>query len=326
MEENTNESVTACAAPVVQVPAQLPENGSLSHLFDPTKYRHLQLVAKDFAASEIVPKRYQGKPCDCLIALELAARLGVHPLMVMQNVYTVHGTPGMQGQFVIALVNSSGVFATHLEWEYSGEGDARTCTCKATRRADGKPVKLVMSIAIAKAEGWYAQNPKWKNIPDQMLAYRSASWLARLHCPEVLLGLQTVEEINDVIDITPLPKAPATEGPKAESRTEQVSEALAAKRNGAGKAVQVPQEDSKAPAPVSVPENEDTRPQGPNLEGLDLQACRMAALEYWTGTGWEPEDAERMAGKSLPQWTRKDVELVIGAARTQRANLAAAGL
>ena len=326
MEDNTGENVTACASPMVQVPAQLPENGSLSHLFDPTKYRHLQLVAKDFAGSEIVPKRYQGKPCDCLIALELAARLGVHPLMVMQNVYTVHGTPGMQGQFVIALVNSSGVFVAPLEWEYKGEGDTRTCTCKAIRKADGKTVELVMSIAIARSEGWYAQNPKWKNIPDQMLAYRSASWLARLHCPEVLLGLQTVEEIHDVIDITPLPNAPATEPTSTRTRTEQVSEALAAKRNGAGKAAQKDQEDSKASALATDPAETDTRPQGPNLEGLDLPACRMAALDYWTGTGWEANDAERMAGKSLPQWTRKDVDLVIGAARTQRASMAAAGL
>ena len=326
MEKLQEQGGQTGAVAIPQAQAQMAEVGSLSHLFDPTKYRHLQMVAKDFAGSEIVPKRYQGKPCDCLIALELAARLGVHPLMVMQNVYTVHGSPGMQGQFVIALVNSSGVFAAPLEWEYAGDGDTRTCTCKAIRKADGKPAELKMSIAIAKAEGWYQQNTKWKNIPDQMLAYRSASWLARLHCPEVLLGLQTVEEIHDVIDITPLPKAPATESASTGTRTEQVGEVLAAKRKGAGKAAQAPQEDAKAPDPAPAPENEDTRPQGPNLEGLDLQACRMAALNYWTGTGYEPEDADRAAGKSLPQWTRKDIDLVVNVARTQRANLAAAGL
>lgn len=203
----------------------LTDSGHLAHFLDPTRYRHLQMVAKDFAGSEIVPKRYQGKPCDCLIALELAARLGMHPLMVMQNVYTVHGTPGMQGQFVIALLNSSGVFAAPLEWEYEGKGDDRTCTCKATRKRDGKPVELMMSIAIAKSEGWYTQNPKWKNIPDQMLAYRSASWLARLHCPEVLLGLQTTEEIHDVIDITPL------DGPSAKDAAAALKKAAEAKKS-----------------------------------------------------------------------------------------------
>lgn len=124
----------------------------------------------------------------------------------------------------------------------------------------------------------------------------------------------------------PSTKAPTLGDQVEGTRTEQVSEALAAKRKGAGKVAQGVQEDAKAPAPTSAPENEDTRPPGPNLEGLDLQACRMAALEYWTGTGYEAEDAERVAGKSLPQWTRKDIDLVIGTARTQRASLADAGL
>lgn len=236
-----------CASAQTMPPA-ISDNGQLAHFLDPARYRHLKAVALDFAGSKIVPQRYQDKPCDCLIALELAARLGMHPLMVMQNVYTVHGTPGMQGQFVIALVNSSKVFQAPLAWEYSGEGDSRTCTCKATRKSDGKPVELTMSIAIAKAEKWYDTNPKWKNIPDQMLAYRSASWLARLHCPEVLLGLQTVEELHDVIDITPLENVPA-------SKKEDAAAALQA----AAKAK--PKKDDPKPAPeptmIQCPDDAD---------------------------------------------------------------------
>lgn len=243
METATETKGQTASAAAQAMPPALTDNGHLAHFLDPVRYRHLQLVSKDFAGSELVPKRYQGKPCDCLIALELAARLGMHPLMVMQNVYTVHGTPGMQGQFVIALVNSSGAFSAPLEWEYEGEGDSRTCTCKAMRRRDGKTVELKMSIAIAKAEGWYAQNPKWKNIPDQMLAYRSASWLARLHCPEVLLGLQTVEEIHDVIDITPLPQEPSADPTGA---------LKAAAKSKNGKTSAAPQPPAPEPAQAAV--------------------------------------------------------------------------
>ena len=215
MNMETGTKTPTVATVEQSTPTAIADNGQLAHFLDPARYKHLKAVALDFAGSKIVPVRYQDKPCDCLIALELAARLGMHPLMVMQNVYTVHGTPGMQGQFVIALVNASGVFAAPLDWEYKGDGDSRICTCRAVRKRDGKTVELTMSITIAKAEGWYAQNPKWKNIPDQMLAYRSASWLARLHCPEVLLGLQTVEEIHDVIDIMPLPEVSAADAADA---------------------------------------------------------------------------------------------------------------
>ena len=68
------------------------------------------------------------------------------------------------------------------------------------------------------------------------------------------------------------------------------------------------------------------RPAGPDLSGMDIKAMREAALEYWTKTGFEAEDADRTAGKSLPEWTRQDCERIIGVARTQRFRMSEAGL
>ena len=50
---------------------------------------------------------------------------------------------------------------------------------------------------MAKDEGWYARNPKWKNIPQLMLRYRSASWLIRTVDPGCIMGLHTREEVED---------------------------------------------------------------------------------------------------------------------------------
>ena len=52
-------------------------------------------------------------------------------------------------------------------------------------------------MQMAKAEGW-TFNSKWRNMPEQMLAYRAAAFFARIHCPEALMGAQTVEEVQDV--------------------------------------------------------------------------------------------------------------------------------
>ena len=52
---------------------------------------------------------------------------------------------------------------------------------------------------MAKDEGWLDKSgSKWKTMPRQMMMYRAASFFARAHCPEVLLGIQTVEEVQDV--------------------------------------------------------------------------------------------------------------------------------
>jgi hypothetical protein len=54
----------------------------------------MQRAAKALAASTLVPQQFQGNLPNCLIALEMAQRIGASPLMVMQNLYIVHGRPG----------------------------------------------------------------------------------------------------------------------------------------------------------------------------------------------------------------------------------------
>ena len=73
-----------------------------------------QRIAKMLSASTIVPKIYQGEKglSNCLIALNMANRMGADPLMVMQNLYIVHEKPSWSSQFLIATFNSCGKFGS----------------------------------------------------------------------------------------------------------------------------------------------------------------------------------------------------------------------
>jgi hypothetical protein len=54
-------------------------------------------------------------------------------------------------------------------------------------------------MEVAKLEGWIDKNgSKWRTMPEQMLRYRSAMWLARLYAPECLMGMSTVDELEDM--------------------------------------------------------------------------------------------------------------------------------
>ena len=76
-----------------------------------------QRAAKCLATSTLVPKEYQGNLSNCIIALNMAQRLGADPLMVMQNLYLVHGRPSWSAQFLIATFNQCGRFeALRYEW------------------------------------------------------------------------------------------------------------------------------------------------------------------------------------------------------------------
>ena len=68
----------------------------------------IQRTAKLFAASNIVPQQFQGNLPNCVIAVDMALRMGANPLMVCQNLYIVHGRPAWSAQFLIATLNHRG--------------------------------------------------------------------------------------------------------------------------------------------------------------------------------------------------------------------------
>ncbi len=175
-------------------------------MLDTARFDHLWRVACLFAKSDMVPEHYRNKKENCMITISMAFRMHVDPLMMLQNSYVIHGRPGVMAQLAIALVNKSGAFKTPIQYEYSGEGKTRSCTAYAMAKSGGKRCEQTVSMAMAQAEGWLGKKgSKWLTLPDLMLAYRAAVFLARLYCPEALMGMQTVEEIEDVgvIDITP---------------------------------------------------------------------------------------------------------------------------
>jgi hypothetical protein len=205
-------------------------------------FEFTQRAARAMAQSTLVPEQFRAMTMNkrtknleenpnaipnCIIALNMAQRMGADALMVMQNLYVVEGRPSWSAQFVIASINACGRYSP-LRFDLSPEGDARqveyeatkwvngsrttvkaTCTikdrtCRAWaieketgERLDGPEV----SMAMAEAEGWLGKNgSKWQTMPEMMLRYRAASFFGRLYAPELLMGLSTQEEAAEVVD------------------------------------------------------------------------------------------------------------------------------
>ena len=180
---------------VVEQTTELATNGVWENK---DQFNQLLRAAQMLSQTSIIPQSYQGKPQDCFVAIEMANRMGVSPLVVMQNMYVVKGKPAWAGQACTMFINSCGKF-TQVKHVYTGEKgtDSRGCYVTATRISDGVQVNGVeVTIAMAKAEGW-TSNTKWRNMPELMLAYRASAFFARVHCPEALMGVQLVDEIYD---------------------------------------------------------------------------------------------------------------------------------
>jgi len=168
-------------------------------------FEEAQRIAKALASSTLIPQQFQGQAgyANCLVALNISRRMGMDPLMVMQNLHIIHGRPSWSSQFIIGLINGCGRFSP-LRYDISGKGDTLSCAAVATEIKTGEELRgPEVTMAMAKKEGWATKaGSKWITMPDLMIRYRSAAFWGRLYIPELLVGIQTQEEVIDVEQVT----------------------------------------------------------------------------------------------------------------------------
>lgn len=195
------------------------------------QFETFQRMAKPLSESNFVPAAYKGNFGDCVIAVEIACRLQILPLTVMQNLCVVKGNPTWKAKFLIGCVNTCGRYTT-LNYRFSIDGkvgevsyktwvkregkntevlkpfehpelDNVVCVAYATEKATGKElVSPPVSIRMAVGEGWYTKDgSKWPTMSDLMLRYRAASYWVSTFAPEMAMGFRTTEEAQDIVDV-----------------------------------------------------------------------------------------------------------------------------
>jgi hypothetical protein len=164
-------------------------------------FEDAQRIAKALASSTLIPPQFQGQNgfANCLVALEIAGRMNISPFLCMQHLHIIHGRPSWSSAFIIAMVNGCGRF-TPLRFEISGEGDSLACYAVATDIKTDQELKgPTITMAMAKKEGWATKSgSKWITMPELMIRYRAAAFWGRLFAGDLLVGLQTQEEVIDV--------------------------------------------------------------------------------------------------------------------------------
>ena len=188
--EKQSQTLTTLDEQAKQVPTNLFGN---KDFFD-----HAQRVALMLSKTDLVPKQFQNNVGNCIVALELANRIGASPLMVMQNLYIVHGKPAWSSTFLIASVNASGKFSP-LRYEQDNKNGGRVRAWAIDKGNNEKVFGAWVTMEMAKAEGWIDKNgSKWKTMPELMLRYRASSFFARQFAPEISMGIHTIEEVHDI--------------------------------------------------------------------------------------------------------------------------------
>lgn len=166
------------------------------------------------AKSQMVPKAYQGKPEDVLVAIQWGRELGLAPLQALQNIACINGKPSVYGDAAMALVQASAV-CEDIEEYFENEGSPNPVAVCVAKRKGRTPVTVKFSVEDAKRAGLWAKQGPWSAYPKRMMQMRARGFALRDAFPDVLKGLITVEEAQDFPsqpekDITP---AKATRNP-----------------------------------------------------------------------------------------------------------------
>ena len=172
-------------------------------------WRMAQILAK----SQLVPKNFQNKPEDVLVAIQMGIEIGFAPMQALQSIAVINGRPSVWGDGFLALLMASPLYADHDEYYEVGgarrdgltpedlKKDSTTAVCTFWRRGKTTPVTRRFTVGQARKADLLGKSGPWQTYPDRMLAMRARSWAGRDTFPDLLRGIRTAEEAMDTPDV-----------------------------------------------------------------------------------------------------------------------------
>lgn len=189
--------------------SNLPTAGAGQFSLAPQSLDQALVFADYLSKSDIVPKDFQGKPGNVLVAIQWGMELGLQPLQAMQNIAVINGRPSLWGDAVIGLVKASPLCEYVVE-----EVTDTMATCRVKRKGEPEQVRT-FSMEDARKASLSGKAGPWSQYPKRMMQMRARAWALRDVFPDVLRGMPIAEEVRDMEkDITP-PKTAAEFGAAA---------------------------------------------------------------------------------------------------------------
>lgn len=195
-----------------------------------------------------IPKELQNSPGDCLAVTLQAQAWQMNPFSVAQKSFVIKGKLGYEAQLVNAVITRHAPIQGRLEFRFSAGWDSILgrfrilkgqngdytvpnwdqeneiglwCEVSATMKGETEP----RTTRVEMVQAYPRQSTQWATDPKQQLAYVTVKRWARLHCPDIILGIYTPDELQTreppEKDITPKHRINAriSEGQKPAART-----------------------------------------------------------------------------------------------------------
>ena len=152
-------------------------------------------LAEQMACSKLsVPEHLRGNVGDCLAIITQAMLWNMNPFAVAQKTHVVSGRLGYEAQLVIAVVQNSGAIRGAFRFETRGEGPAIEVRAGAVLRGE---TEITWGEWLSASSVTTKNSPLWKTNVAQQMSYLQAKNWSRLYCPGAILGVYSIDELED---------------------------------------------------------------------------------------------------------------------------------
>lgn len=211
--------------------SSLAQNTSTANLVLNTEHMAQLISFADIMASGMatVPKHLRKNRGDCLAVTIQATQWKMNPFAVAQKTHLVNDVLGYEAQLVISVINNSPALTSRIAWEWFGPwekivGKFKEVESKTKNDDNGRPKKYIVPdwkqadeqglgvrasatlrgeseprvLEIYMTQARTRNSTLWADDPKQQLAYLASKRWARLHAPDVLLGVYTPDELEEI--------------------------------------------------------------------------------------------------------------------------------
>ena len=165
-------------------------------LFDTAKFEHMYRIAKLMASSDLVPVHLKGKEANCMLITQQALRWQMDPFALAVGTFVVSNKLGYEGKVIAGVVNTRARLKERLKYDISGAG--QKCSVVVRGTFEGENEERTVNASWAEGSAMSPHGAKWKQpgMEDQQLCYYAVRKWARRHCPELILGVLSDDEVQ----------------------------------------------------------------------------------------------------------------------------------
>lgn len=178
-------------------------SAALAVMTDPGALKERMQYAQALAASNLIPKHFQGQPANVLIAVEYGKALGIDTIIAINGIAVINGKPSMSSDLMSSMVRRAG-----HKLRITEDTENKSVTAILIRADDpDHEFKATWDEAKARDAGLWGKRDRngaptpWVLYPLQMLRARAISEVCRQGASDALSGvIYTPEELGAAVD------------------------------------------------------------------------------------------------------------------------------